>query len=171
MPLYIKKYVNNYEDSKAYGKTYGRVHYMGTTEIDDMCAKIEEKCTVHSADIHAVLVALKTVVKEELHDGKRVKLPGLGTFKLGVNTKGEEKPEDFNFRDSILNVHVIFQPETTVENGHRVKWLVQGARCRELPKYEGLDPSDEEGGGGTSGGGGNGGNGGGGNDDPIETQP
>ena len=169
--LFIKKYINNNDQSEAYGKTYGRVCYIGTTAIDDLCQKIEEKCTVHTADIHAVLVALKNVVKEELHESKRVQLPGLGTFKLGVSTKGEEKPEDFNMTDNILSVRVLFQPETTVENGHRVKWLTQGARCRELPKYEGLEPSDGGTSGGSSGGSSGGGNGGNSGDDPIETQP
>ena len=171
MPLYIKKYKNNNDQSEAYLKTYGRVMYLGTADIDEISEKIQEKCTVHKADVVAVLSALSGVVRDELQSSKRVYLPDLGTFKLGVRTKGEEKPEDFNMRDNILSTHVIFQPVTTVENGHRVKALVKGVRHAEAPKYEGLEPST---GGGSSGGsnsGSNSGNSGNSGDDPIETQP
>jgi len=170
MALFIKKYVNNYEESKAYGKTYGRAAMLGTVEIEELADEIQAECTATRHDILAVVSALGVAVKRKLHESKRVHIPFLGTFKLGVNTKGEEKAEDFNMRDSILNVHVIFQPETTVENGHRVKELVRGIKMKELPKYLGLDEEDDEENGGNSGGN-NGGNSGGGNDDPIETQP
>ena len=169
MALFIKKYINNNDQSEAYGKTYGRAAMLGTVEVEELAEEIQSECTATRHDILAVVSALGTAVKRKLHESKRVHIPYLGTFKLSVNTKGEEKAEDFNMRDNILNVHVLFQPETTVENGHRVKELVRGIKVKEMPKYVGLDEDDDEpaNGGGSQ----NGQNGGNSGDDPVETQP
>lgn len=170
MAVLIKKYVNNNKQSNAYGKTYGRVAQMGTVEIDELASEIQGECTVTRSDTLAVISALGVVVKRKLQESKRVHLPYLGTFKLGVNTKGEEKAENFNMRDNILGVHVIFQPETTVENGHRVKELLRGLRVQEMQKYAGLggDEADDGGSGsGDNGGGSDSGQG----ETPVENRP
>ena len=65
--LFIKKYqYNNRKNEKAFGKWYGKALILDTVETDSLCEAIEEKCTVHSADVKAVLIALKKVVAEKL---------------------------------------------------------------------------------------------------------
>jgi predicted histone-like DNA-binding protein len=116
MSLFIKTYQNKVKKSKAYGKYYGRVQHMGTLEIDPIAEKIQEKCTVHKADIMAVLTALTGVVSEGLQGGQRVHLPGIGTFKLGVRSGGVIKKSDFDLNSDLKGAHVIFQPEKTKDN-------------------------------------------------------
>lgn len=67
---------------------------LDTVETDNLCEAIEEKCTMHSADVKAVLIALKKVVAEKLQSGYRVHLEGLSFLKLGIKTSGVETMED-----------------------------------------------------------------------------
>jgi len=134
MALFIKKYQNKVKKSKAYGKWYGRAVMLGTVEIEELAAEIEEKCTATHSDVLAVLAALGVSIKRKLQESKRVRIPYLGTFKLGVSSAGVIKESDYDVKNDIKGMHVIFQPETTVENKHRVKEMIRGARVAELNK-------------------------------------
>ena len=169
MAVFIKKYVNNNKQSNAYGKTYGRVATRGTVDIEELAEEIQAKCTATRADVLAVLSALGESIRAKLLESKRVHIPYLGTFKLGVNTKGEENADNFNMRENILNVHVNFQPETTVDGGHRVKELLRGLRLAEMQKYVGVGGNDDDDG-GTSGSG-SGSSSGGSGETPVENRP
>ena len=180
MALYIKKYQSKRRNSTSYGKWYGRPVMLGTATIDELATEIEEKCTVTHSDILAVLAALGVSIKHKLQESKRVRIDFLGTFKLGVNSSGVIKESDYDVKSNIKDVHVVFQPETTVENGHRVKELTRGARVAELAKMlkpatatngttNGTTQGEEPGDGNETGGGDNGGNDG--NQDPIEERP
>ena len=171
MKLFIKKYQNNNEKSNAFGKTYGRTVMLGTTELEELATEIQESCTATRADILAVLSALGPAIKRKLQSSMRVMIPYLGTFKLGVKTKGEVLEEDFDVRKNVLGVHVVFQPETKVENGHRVKELTRGVRLAELPKnlMALADSEDEDENTGNTGNTGD--NNGGGDDTPVENRP
>ena len=164
--LFIKKYTNNNKQSNAYGKTYGKVVHMGTQELDDVVAKIEEKCTVHEADVRAVLTALRSVVAESIQNSYRVHLPGLGFFKLMVRTKGEEKPENFIPQQNILRTHVVFQPEKTLDSGHYTNPLTRGVHFK---IYGGSTADADEG--DTTGGSTSGGSDSGQGETPVENRP
>ena len=58
MPIYYKVYQSNRKGSKFKGKWYGRAAIIGTVDDDELAARIEEKCTVHKADVKAVITAL-----------------------------------------------------------------------------------------------------------------
>ena len=173
MSLFIKTYVNNNDKSAAFGKTYGKVVHFGTLGIDEIAEKIQEKCTVHKADIQAVLTALQGVVSEGLQNGMRVRLPGIGTFKMGVRSSGVVNAADFSLAKNILGTRVLFQPEKSKDNtNHKyTNPLTRGTRFK-LFNYTEL-PSEDSGSGSTTGGSGSdsGSTTGGSQDDPIENRP
>lgn len=47
---------------------------------EQVCAEIEEMCTVTSADVKAVLDALAYVIRTKLRSGARVEMEGIGNF-------------------------------------------------------------------------------------------
>ena len=53
------------------------------------------------------------VISQYMAQGKSVKLEGLGSFRLGLNTKGVKNEEDFDFQTQLQRVKVNFIPETT----------------------------------------------------------
>ncbi len=135
MSLFIKKYQNQNKQSKAYGKTYGRAVMIDTVDVDKLAEMISEACTVTKHDILAVLSALGPAMSRSLQQSMRVYLNGLGTFKLGVTTIGEQDADDFDVRKNVKGVHVLFHPETTTNA--QGKWenkLTRGAKVAELPK-------------------------------------
>lgn len=137
MKLIYQKYQNNNMESKSYGKWYGRVTIKETVNIEQLATKMQDNCTVKRADILAVLSELGPTMRDMLQDSKRVSIPYLGTFKLGINTIGAPTPEKFTVKDNIKNVHVIFQPVTRVDvTGKRVKELVSGTSLAEDTDYQ-----------------------------------
>jgi predicted histone-like DNA-binding protein len=161
--LFIKKYqYNNRKNEKAFGKWYGKALILDTVETDSLCEAIEEKCTVHSADVKAVLIALKKVVAEKLQSGYRVHLEGLGFLKLGVRTSGAETMEDFNSSQHVKSTHVLFQPEKSLDGSHFTNPLTAGVRFRDAASLT------SDGAGSGSGSGNSGGNSGGGS---VEEEP
>jgi len=135
MSLFIKKYQNKNQQSKAYLKTYGRAVMIDTVGVDKLADVISENCTVTRHDIVAVLSALGPAMANVLQQSMRVQLPYLGTFKLGVSTIGEQNADDFDVRKNVKGVHVIFHPETkTNAQGKWENHLTRGAKVAELPK-------------------------------------
>lgn len=132
--LFYRKYKNNNSQSKGFGKWYGRAVITETVDIESIATKMQDNCTVKRADILAVLSELGPVITDMVKDSKRVRIPYLGCFKLGITTTGEEDPEKFSVRNNVVNVHVIFQPETKAgEIGKRIKAMVEGVVVTELP--------------------------------------
>lgn len=142
MKLIYQKYQNKNEQSTAYNKWYGRVVINETVGIEQLAARMQDNCTVKRADILAVLSELGPTVRDLLQDSKRVTIPYLGSFKLGISTTGAESPSKFTAKDNVKDIHVIFQPETHVTpDGKRVKELVKDCRLAEDTSY--LSPKDE----------------------------
>jgi len=135
MTLFVKKYQSKNRKNNSYGKTYARAMMIGTIGIEEMADLLSEMCTVTRHDIIAVLSALGPTMSRQLQQSKRVELPYLGTFKLGVTTKGEENEDDFDVRFNVKGVHVNFHPETTTNaQGKWENHLTRGVTVGELPK-------------------------------------
>ena len=144
MPLFYRKYQNNNRQSKGFGKTYARSVIIETVGIEKIAQAMQDSCTVKRADVLAVLSELGPTVTSLLQESKRVRIPYLGCFKLGIKTIGEDDPEKFNANQNVESVHVIFQPETMRgEQGRRVKQMVSGVSVIEIPSPKG----DDDGGG------------------------
>ncbi len=142
MSLIYHKYQNKNEDSKAYGKWYARAVIKETVSIEEVALKMQDNCTVKRADILAVLSELGPTITEMLQSSKGVKIPYLGTFKLGISSEGADAPENFTVRKNIKGVHVLFRPESTYDaNGKYSHNMTRGVRLMEDTEY--TSPKDE----------------------------
>ena len=74
-----------------------------------MCERIEQSCTVTKADVYAVLVAMENVIIDALKGGEIVRLGDLGTFQIGISSKGAETEEDYDV-SLIKKARINFRP-------------------------------------------------------------
>ncbi|MBR4897800.1 MAG: DNA-binding protein, partial [Prevotella sp.] len=112
--------------------------------------RMQASCTVKRADVLAVLSELGPTMKDLLQESRRVVLPYLGAFKLGIKTKGESDPDKFSVIGNIKNAHVIFQPEFETEivggSRRRVYAMTAGASFKDIEfKNKPAEEPEEEG--------------------------
>lgn len=135
MPLFYKLYQDNRSNQPEKGKWFARAKHVGTVDTDMLAEEMQTNCTLKKSDILAVVSELVDVMRTHLQMSQRVKLNGLGAFKLGITTKGAPTVKEFSVAENVRGVHVLFQPETKVEkNKTRVRALVNGCKVKELPK-------------------------------------
>lgn len=109
---------NNIQSSKDYGKYFGHTVKRETVELEQLASKIQDNCTVKSADVFAVLTELAEVIKRELADGKAVSLPDIGTLQLSVESTGADSPATFTKRN-IKRITCKFRPTGSRPKGQR----------------------------------------------------
>lgn len=169
MAVYYTLYQSNNPNNPNKGMWYARAKMVGTDGIAELAASIEEKCTVHKADVVAVIEALIGEMTRSLQSSRRVKLPGFGMFKLGISSTPSANVEKFN-TGNIKNVHVVFMPELKKTAGISTRAFINGVRVKnisELVADAGITPDESGSGSGTSSGSGSG-SGTGGNTSPTE---
>jgi len=137
MPVLYKLMKNGNAKSPAYGKWYAKAKHVGTVDINKLSEIMQRNCTVKQSDIKAVLTELVETMCDQLQASMRVKLDGFGTFKLGISSEGVNEAYEFNVRSNIKDVHVLFQPETTVDaNKQRHKTFIEKVKIQEAPKND-----------------------------------
>ena len=99
--------------SQAYGKYFAQAvydnHFIGTEELSEF---IQRQASVKKSDIKAVLQELGEAFKHFFEMGQKIKLDGIGIFKVGFSSIGVTKLEDCGAQ-TITTRRVLFQPETT----------------------------------------------------------
>ena len=105
----------NPRDKEAAPKYYGRVQANGDVNIREMSERIQQTCTVHKADVQAVLLALEDVIIDALKGGEIVRLGDLGTFQIGISSKGAVTEEDYD-TSLIKRAKINFRPGTVLSN-------------------------------------------------------
>lgn len=80
------------EGAKLY---YAQAKSSGVSGMDRLCMLINERSTVSSADVKAVLDSLIFVIKLELSDGKIVQLGEFGNFRVTFGSEGSKEEKDF----------------------------------------------------------------------------
>ena len=99
----------NPRDKEAAPKYYGRVQANGDVSIREMSERIQQTCTVHKADVQAVLLALEDVITDALKGGEIVRLGDLGTLQIGISSKGSVTEEDYT--DTLIKkARINFRP-------------------------------------------------------------
>lgn len=115
---------------------YARATHGETMTIKQLAERMQDNCTVKKSDIIAVLTELSEVMKDELQRGNRVKIEGLGLFKIGLHTSPAPTAKEFT-ASNIKGAHVLFLPESTTDaNGKRVKSMLVGLRVKEAEAYD-----------------------------------
>ena len=144
--VFYKLYQENNPKSVNVGKWYARAVAIQTIDTEGLIAKIEKLCTATDADVVAVMRALVFVMNKKLQDGYRVKLNGLGSFKIGLKTKAAESAKEFTATKHIVGSRVNFRPEThwsAADGNKRHKVFLDNLHVQELKPYS-VDKSGED---------------------------
>ena len=137
MSINYRLYQDNRKNSKKKGHWYARTVVTNCVDIKALAARISNSCTVTEPDILAVISALVFEMNQVLKSGSRVKIDGLGTFRVSFHSQGVEDAKDFNVQKNIYGAHVLFAPSVTVDTMHRrIKTLISGLRIQEAVKYD-----------------------------------
>ena len=136
MAVLYRLFQNQGELSRSYGKWYPRAVMTGTVTTNDLATIMQRNCTVKKSDILAVISELIETMQDQLQNSKRVKLDGLGTFKIGIQCKkGVDAASDFDARKDIKGLHVLFLPEVKTDSGGtKQKTFITGCSVQEAPK-------------------------------------
>jgi predicted histone-like DNA-binding protein len=158
---YIKTQNRNSYNPKSYGKYYAQpVYDKKFIETDEIAEFIQTQATLKRSDIKAALDELGAAMKHFLEMGQKVKLAGIGIFKVGFSSIGVAKVEDCT-ASTITSRRVLFQPETerivvgsaekdgkVIQKYVNAKTLVKDVAFEEThDNTMNLEPEDEEGGG------------------------
>ena len=190
--LYLSKVTENSETEQA-GKTYARVDYKETLEVEDMARHMAEHNTAFSEGlITGILIDFVKCVREQVLNGNTVKIKNLAIFKATVEANPLETLYDAD-QDKVATATIgtLAEGQKTGPAVKTVKLLAQSTgdfTREELKKDVKLSWTDkakaeiaaakggssnsgdssQQGGGGTTPGGNTGGNPGGGDDDTGE---
>ncbi len=135
MAVSYKVYKSNRKGTGA-GMYYARAAHRDTVTVKELAQTMEANSTVKRSDILAVLAELSETMKAELQRSNRVRIDGLGTFKIGISTKPAKTAKDFTANKNVSGVHIVFLPEITSDSaGKRVKTLLAGVRVQEAGVY------------------------------------
>ena len=108
----FKKLQNQNDDSTAFGKWFATAvydqHFIETEQLADF---IQTQASVKKSDIKAVLDELGDALKHFFELGQKVKLDGIGIFKVGFSSIGVNKKDDCGAQN-ITTRRVLFQPES-----------------------------------------------------------
>ena len=163
---YIKSKNNNSHNAKSYGKYYAKPVYdekfIETEEIADF---IQTQATLKRSDIKAALDELGAAMKHFLEMGQKIRLAGIGIFKVGFSSIGVANADDCT-ANTITSRRVLFQPEierivvgsSVKEDGKIIqkyvnaKSLVKDVAFEEAHGTKGTASNSSEGGGSSTGG-------------------
>ena len=108
----FKKLQNTNDDSTAYGKWFATAVYdQHFIETEELAEFIQTQASVKKSDIKAVLDELGSAMKHFFELGQKVKLDGIGIFKVGFSSIGTVEKDDCGAQN-ITTRRVLFQPET-----------------------------------------------------------
>ena len=128
-------------------KYYGHVQARGDVSLREMSERIQATCTVTKADVYAVLVALEDVITEALRGGEIVRMGDLGTFQIGISSKGALTEEDYD-TSLIKKARINFRPGSALagvlSNLTYQKVAVKSSKADEEKEDEDTGGEEEE---------------------------
>ena len=144
------KLQNNNSKSTAYGKWFATAVYdQRFVETEELANYIQQLASVKKSDIKAVLDELGGAMKHYFELGQKVKLDGIGIFKVGFSSIGTSDKLGCTAA-TITTRRVLFQPETVrIVVGQSVnkegkivqKYVVAKALIKDVLFEETYDPS------------------------------
>lgn len=136
MAVFYRLYQNNNQQSSVYKKWYARTVVTETMTTKQLAEIMQENCTVKRSDIEAVLRELVPTMARAMQDSKRVKIDGLGSFKIGIKTKPADSAKEFNAQKNVVGIHINFLPETFKDKktNTRTSEMLNKCTVTELPK-------------------------------------
>ena len=135
MAVLYKLYQDNRDTSTHKGEWYARAKTLDTVTLNEIAQRIQDNTTAKKADALAVLTEMVEVVRDYLQKSYRVKIDGLGSFKMSLKTSPAPTAKEFSASKNIKSMRALFQEDVTVDkNGMRHRSLSSGATAKELPK-------------------------------------
>ena len=108
----FKKIQNKNDESNAYGKWFATAVYdQRFIETEQLADFIQTQASVKKSDIKAVLDELGGAMKHFFELGQKVRLDGIGIFKVGFSSIGAATKDECGAQN-ITTRRVLFQPET-----------------------------------------------------------
>jgi predicted histone-like DNA-binding protein len=108
---YIKSQNKNSHNAKSYGKYYAKpVYDEKFVETDEIADFIQTQATLKRSDIKAALDELGAAMKHFLEMGQKIRLAGIGIFKVGFSSIGVTDSNECT-ASTITSRRVLFQPE------------------------------------------------------------
>ena len=154
----FKKLQNKNDESTAFGKWFATAVYdQHFIETEELAEFIQTQATVKKSDIKAVLDELGGALKHFFELGQKVKLDGIGIFKVGFSSIGAIDKESCGAAN-ITTRRVLFQPEserivvgqTTKEGKVKQKYVIVKTLVKDVVFEEtydtALQPEAESGG-------------------------
>ena len=109
----FKKIQNKNDESTAYGKWFATAVYdQHFIETEQLAEFIQTQASVKKSDIKAVLDELGGAMKHFFELGQKVRLDGIGIFKVGFSSIGAATKDDCGAQ-TITTRRVLFQPESS----------------------------------------------------------
>jgi predicted histone-like DNA-binding protein len=103
----------NPQDLTAPEKYYANAVGDGEVGIEKLAKLISQNCTVTEADCLAVLSSLERQMMNQLEDGRIVRLEKIGTFQIGISSKGLETQDEVTI-SAITKTRLRFRPSKTL---------------------------------------------------------
>lgn len=102
------------DGSENNGKYHARVVPNGTVTPRELAKKIQSRCTASTADVAAVLTSLADVMVDELKEGRRIHIAGIGYLTLTLKCPETESPNGIR-AESIRFKSIAFRPEARLK--------------------------------------------------------
>ena len=135
MAVLYKLYQDNRDTSSHKGEWYARAKTLDTVTLNEIAQRIQDNTTAKMADALTALTEMVEVVRDYLQKSYRVKIDGLGSFKMSLKTSPAPTAKEFSASKNIKSMRALFQEDVTVDkNGMRHRSLSSGATAKELPK-------------------------------------
>ena len=129
MSVFFRLHQDKSVGTKRSGKWYARMVPMGVIDTRRLAEIVQRNCTVKK------ISELVETMRDQMQDGKRVKLDGFGSFKIGLQCHGAANAKEFSVGENIDGVHVVFSPERSTDAaGNRTKQFLQDVQLEELPE-------------------------------------
>ena len=142
--LTIRKYKNNNSKNSAYGKTYGRLVCHDTMNTSDLCRHMMKHGTIFTSDVvKGVVEKFINCFEELLMEGNKIKLDGLGTFYLSINTEGVSDREQFT-ANNVKALRIKFIGDQSKESEYATKMLTSKAKFQSLGNESASESGGDE---------------------------
>lgn len=143
MPIRFEWYENPVPSTEADEESPKHYHARpilnGRADTDYIARRIQQRCTVTHTDVAAVLDSLSRVMAEELQEGKRVHLLGLGYFRITLAVEGEVEAETKRRNTLVRMKGVKFRADQKLKNNIgeiKVEHIKYNAHSRRLTEEQ-----------------------------------
>ena len=148
--IQIKKYERTVtigkgnEQRQKVQKTYGKIIYRGTLNLNDMTEHIMKHGSVYTEDVViGVITKLKSCIQEMLADGYKVKLDGIGTLYPVLTSEGVADAKDYSAQENVTRLGISFLADQSKKSVYKASAMRQDAKLS-TSLYEELTGENED---------------------------